>query len=215
MIPTGLAGVDGALPGGLQSGVIDICGPPASGKTQLALQIAGSCVASGGTVLVEDTTGKFRPERLLGMLEAAGSDPGLLEAVSVCRPTSVEEQWGVQRAAGVSGYSLVVIDEVSSLFTFEYHRDGQIAGRDLLFARYMMDLSRASLDGGLPYLIVDSVTGSKFQKGHMPQIIGMFSHARVRLSADDAGSGRLGSVESPWARSEFRYGIGPLGLEEY
>ena len=45
--------------------VVDIFGGNGTGKTQLALQLLKNSIKNGGNVLFFDTTGGFRPERIL------------------------------------------------------------------------------------------------------------------------------------------------------
>ncbi len=66
MISTGLKKLDNFLSGGIPNGVIvDIFGGNGTGKTQLLLQLSINSIKDGGKVLFLDTTGGFRPERIL------------------------------------------------------------------------------------------------------------------------------------------------------
>ncbi|KFM20693.1 DNA repair protein [Marine Group I thaumarchaeote SCGC RSA3] len=66
MISTGLQKLDKSLSGGISDGIIvDIFGKNGTGKTQLLLQLAINSIKNGGNVLYFDTTGGFRPERIL------------------------------------------------------------------------------------------------------------------------------------------------------
>ncbi len=66
MISTGLQKLDEFLSGGIPDGVIvDIFGGNGTGKTQLLLQLSINSIKNGGHVLYLDTTGEFRPERIL------------------------------------------------------------------------------------------------------------------------------------------------------
>ena len=66
MICTGLQKLDDFLFGGIPPGVIvDIFGENGTGKTLLLLQLSINSIKNGGNVLYLDTTGGFRPERIL------------------------------------------------------------------------------------------------------------------------------------------------------
>ena len=66
MISTGLKKIDNFLSGGIPNGIIvDIFGGNGTGKTQLLLQLSINSIKNGGKVLFLDTTGGFRPERIL------------------------------------------------------------------------------------------------------------------------------------------------------
>jgi DNA repair protein RAD51 len=93
MITTGFGKLDELLGGGIRGGMItDIFGPSGSGKTQLLLQICANSLVHGGTILYQDTTGSFRPERLIELLKAKGMDAKLLDKVIVGRITNTAEQ---------------------------------------------------------------------------------------------------------------------------
>src|SRR5437879_3810296 len=93
MITTGFGKLDELLGGGIRGGMItDIFGPSGSGKTQLLLQICVNSLVHGRMILYQDTTGSFRPERLIELLKAKGMDPKLLDKVIVGRITNTVEQ---------------------------------------------------------------------------------------------------------------------------
>ena len=219
MIPTGLAEIDHILHGGLRGGITDVSGRPATGKSQLVLQIVRNCISRAGPVLLQDTTGKFRPERLHGMLQSAGLDTGLLDMVSVHRATNTLEQQDILNA-DLSGYSLLVVDDITSLFRFEYPDRRQAAGRERLFAGYMAALSRASLENGMPVLAVNTVRSTESGDVEtMARSISMFTHVRIRLSVEENGSEPerfryRGTVRLPRASSHFYYLITGRGLED-
>ena len=66
MISTGIEKLDELLSGGISSGIIiDVFGANSTGKTQFLLQLCISCIRNAGKVLYVDTTGNFRPERII------------------------------------------------------------------------------------------------------------------------------------------------------
>ncbi len=82
MISTGLQKLDTCLGGGLKEGLItDIFGQNATGKSQLAFQICINALKSGKEVLFEDTTGGFRPERLVEMIGSQNMDLKILDKI--------------------------------------------------------------------------------------------------------------------------------------
>ena len=91
MISTGLAQLDEFLLGGIHNSTItDIYGANGTGKTQLLLQICINSIKDGGAILYLDTTGNFRPERVLEMDDHA--TPDLLDKITVLRITNTSEQ---------------------------------------------------------------------------------------------------------------------------
>jgi len=66
MISTGLQKLDKFLSGGIPNNVIvDVFGGNGTGKTLFLLQLAINSIKNGGNVLYLDTTGGFRPERII------------------------------------------------------------------------------------------------------------------------------------------------------
>ena len=93
MISTGLQKLDEFLSGGIPDGVIvDIFGGNGTGKTQLLLQLSINSIKKGGHVLYLDTTGAFRPERILEIQKQSKKQFNFLEQITVSRITNTSEQ---------------------------------------------------------------------------------------------------------------------------
>ena len=93
MIKTGLKELDQFLGGGIKEGLVtNISGQSATGKTQLAFQICLNALHSGKDVLFQDTTGEFRPERLVEMMQLRKINPSLLDKIKVSRITNTAQQ---------------------------------------------------------------------------------------------------------------------------
>lgn len=212
MIRSGISEIDGFLHGGLRGGFItDIYGAPASGKTQLAFQICANALTSGGSVLFEDTKGEFRPERILQMLGARGMDETHLERIKVLRITNSNEQ-----LAGIDmigpGFSLVVIDGISELFSFEFHRDYQAPEKNRLFMKYMHCLSRAAIEYGIPVVVTNTVrTIDETETENLARAISPFTHLKIRLANSTA---RTGTIQTAGRTSDFGFVISGAGVED-
>ncbi|MEK6965369.1 MAG: ATPase domain-containing protein, partial [Thermoproteota archaeon] len=93
MICTSIKKLDHFLNGGIKEGIIlDIFGASATGKTQLAMQICVNALQEGRKILFQDTTGEFRPERMLEIMKFRDMNPNLLDKVTVGRITNTSEQ---------------------------------------------------------------------------------------------------------------------------
>jgi len=93
MISTGLQKLDKFLSGGIPDSVIvDIFGGNGTGKTLLLLQLSVNSIKNGGNVLYLDTTGGFRPERILEIQKESKILSNLLEKITVSRITNTSEQ---------------------------------------------------------------------------------------------------------------------------
>ncbi len=122
MISTGIDKLDNYLGGGIKEGIItDIFGATSTGKTQLTMQISINSLLDGGQVLFLDTTGQFRPERMLDLIKIRNLDPNLLDRVKVARITNSSEQIQFLSKIKEKDFSLVVIDNVTDLFDQSVH----------------------------------------------------------------------------------------------
>jgi DNA repair protein RAD51 len=124
MIKTGLRKIDNFLSGGIPNGlIVDIFGGSGTGKTQLLLQLSINSIKNGGNVLYLDTTGGFRPERILEIQKKSNMDFNLLDKITVSRVTNTSEQINSIKNLHTNNFSLIVIDNITDLFSYEYNND--------------------------------------------------------------------------------------------
>ena len=182
MISTGLLGLDKLLRGGVAAGTItDIFGPAGSGKTQLAMQICANLLDTGN-VIYEDTSGGFRPERMLDLIKSRGKNDKLLDKIIVARTTNTAEQANYVNKIVEINPSLVVIDDISSLFSFEYSRESNTLEKHLRFMQYMHMLSLAAIQKKIPVVVTNIVRRSgEEERENLDKSISMFTHKKIRL----------------------------------
>ena len=110
MIETGLKELDKFLDGGIKDGLItSISGQSATGKTQLVFQICLNALHNGKEVLFQDTTGEFRPERLVEMMHLQKISPSLLDKIKVNRVTNTTQQIQGLSKTSLERYSLIIV----------------------------------------------------------------------------------------------------------
>ena len=128
-IPTGCATVDDLLGGGFERGAVtQLYGPPAAGKTNLALSAAVEVAAAGDTALYIDTEG-LSVERFRQIAEAeAGTDAvdDVASRVIITDALDFDEQReAVQDAADLAaGAELIVLDSATGFYRLERDDDG-------------------------------------------------------------------------------------------
>jgi DNA repair protein RadB len=110
--------IDDILGGGVETKIItQIYGPPASGKTNICLQLAINCVRAGKKVVFIDTEGGHSVERIRQM---AGDDfEKILENSIFFEPTRFEEQNAIIENLDKvvnENFGLVVLDSAVTLF---------------------------------------------------------------------------------------------------
>jgi len=212
MINSGLKELDQFLGGGIKEGLVtNISGQSATGKTQLTFQICLNALHSGKDVLFQDTTGEFRPERLVEMMQLQKIYPSLLDKIKVSRATNTAQQIQCFSKIPSKNYSLIIVDSVTDLFSFEYSKKEQSLEKHISFMKYMQNLSSIAIDDKIPIIITNMVrTINKHEKENLEASISMYIHTKIKLSKND--NGYLCQVISPFVNKKFRYTITSSGL---
>ncbi len=213
MISTGLLSLDNLLGGGIAAGMItDIFGPGGSGKTQLALQI---CVnAINEEIIYQDTSGNFRPERILEMMKARKVEPELLNNITVARVRNTSEQIETLNKISQKKPKLIVIDSVTDLFSFEYSKESNTLEKHIKFMQYMHSLSLLCIKNKVPAVVTNVVRGTgEHYRENLEKSISIFTHKKIKLSKQ--GTTFLAQVLPSFGeKKEITYKMTPKGLEE-
>jgi len=212
MIKTGLKELDKFLGGGIKDGLItSISGQSATGKTQLIFQICVNALHNGKEILFQDTIGEFRPERLVEMMQLQKINSSLLDKIKVNRITNTAQQIDCLSKTSPERYSLIIVDSVTDLFSFEYSKKEQSLEKYISFMKYMHNLSSIAIDGKIPIIVTNIVrTINKHEKENLEESISMYTHTKIKLSKND--NGYLCQVISPFVNKKFRYTITSSGL---
>ena len=127
-VPTGCAPLDELLGGGLERGTVtQLYGPPAAGKTNVALSATVETAAAGGTALYVDTEG-LSLERFGQIVEAREGEPDdgdLTSRIVVSAAHDFGEQReAVQDAADFADRAdLIVVDSITGFYRLERTAD--------------------------------------------------------------------------------------------
>ena len=215
MISTGLQKLDNFLSGGIPNGVIvDIFGGNGTGKTQLLLQLSINSIKNGGRVLYLDTTGGFRPERILEIQKQSNKQINFLEQITVSRITNTSEQIKSIKIFESNNFSLIVIDNVTDLFSYEYKRDESIFEKNSLFIKYMRELSKFAITKKIPIVVTNMIrTIDDKEVENMKSAIDPFTHIKIQLSKNS--SKFKGKIYWALNKEYFFYKIHVLGLSDY
>jgi len=214
MISTGLQKLDDVLSGGIPSSTItDIFGANGTGKTQLLLQISLNIAKKGGTVLYLDTTGGFRPERILEMQKSKNLEVDILEKIIVSRVTNTSEQINSIKNIKQENFSLIVIDNITDLFSYEYKTEDSIFKKNSLFMKHMHDLSLIAINENIPVVITNMIRNIDDKEvENMRRAIDLYTHVKIKLSKK--GSKFHGEVNWLLNHHTFSYFIDSSGLSE-
>jgi DNA repair protein RadB len=145
--------LDSLLGGGLSDGVIThVFGPPASGKTNLALMAVFKAYSLGKVIYV-DPEGGFSVER---MRQIAGDKLNeVLASTLLVKPTTFEEQKlafsKLDEIMMSQKVSLIVVDSIAMLYRMEEDKDVRMLGRMLA------QLLRISRKYEIPVLLTNQV----------------------------------------------------------
>jgi len=212
MISTGLQKLDNFLSGGIPNGIIvDIFGGNGTGKTQLVLQLSINSIKNGGNVLFLDTTGGFRPERILEIQKKSNLDINLLDKITVSRITNTSEQINSFKTLEEHNFSLIVIDNVTDLFSYEYKNNKSIFEKNSLFMKYMHELSLYAISNKIPIVITNMIRNMNDKEvENMANAIDLFTHIKIHLSKNSSLFN--GEIYSPFKKELFSYTITTSGV---
>jgi len=215
MISTGLQKLDKFLSGGIPDGVImDIFGGNGTGKTQLLLQLSINSIKNGGHVLYLDTTGGFRPERILQIQKQSKIQFDFLQQITVSRLTNTSEQIKSIDDIKNNDFSLILIDNVTDLFSYEYKKNESTFKKNSLFMKYMHELSKLAITKKIPIVITNMIRNSEDKEvENMKSAIDHFTHIKIHLFKN---SPKFDGIVY-WAldKEYFSYEIHTLGLSDY
>lgn len=214
LISTGLLGLDDLLGGGIAAGMItDIFGPGGSGKTHLVMQISLNSLQDG-IVLYQDTTGGFRPERMLQLLKLKDLKSSLLDNMLIARITNSSEQVEYVKKISKLRPKLAVIDNITDLFTFEYSKESSSLEKHIRFMEYMHMLSLTSINTKIPIVVTNIVRNSDDKEiENLNKSISMFTHKKIKLEKDGQKY-KAQVLPSFGKKKEIRYKITEAGLVE-
>ena len=214
MITTGLQKLDQFLSGGIPDSVIvDIFGENGTGKTLLLLQLVINSVKNGGNVLYLDTTGGFRPERILEIQKEYEIEINLLEKITVSRITNTSEQIKSINNIEANNFSLIVIDNITDLFSYEYQKDELTFEKNSLFMKYMHNLSNFTITKKIPIIITNMIrTMDGKEIENMQNAIDPFTHIKIHLFKNS--SKFYGQIYWALKKENFSYTINKIGISD-
>jgi len=216
MITTQLKKLDNILGGGIKNAIItDIFGLNGTGKTQLALQISLEPLKQNYDVLFIDTTGEFRPERVFEIIKNRNLDDSILENLKIARVTNIKEQIkSLEKINDLENLSLLIIDNIADLFSFEYSKKEQFMMKYSTFMKYMYNLSSIALEKKIPVIVTNQLLKkqeTEYEK--LDFVMKNFTHQQIKLKK--IKNYYQGEVQNPFIKKQkFSYSFGPTGIIE-
>jgi len=160
-----------------------------------------------------DTTGGFRPERILEIQKKSNINFNLLDKITVSRVTNTSEQVNSIKNLHTNNFSLIVIDNITDLFSYEYKNNESIFKKNSLFMKYMHELSFYAIANKIPIVITNMIRnmGDK-EVENMATAIDLFTHVKIHLFKNSSMFN--GKIYSPFNNESFSYTITELGLSD-
>jgi DNA repair protein RAD51 len=202
------------LSGGIPDNVIvDVFGENGTGKTLFLLQLSINSIKNGGNVLYFDTTGGFRPERIIEIQKELEIEMNLLEKITVSRITNTSEQIKSINNLEQSDFTLIVIDNITDLFSYEYQKDESTFEKNLLFMKYMHELSKLAIAKKIPIIITNMIRiANDIEIENMQNAIDPYTHIKIHLFKNS--SKFSGQIYWALKKESFSYTINKIGLSD-
>lgn len=214
MLYTGLQRLDEFLSGGVPGGVItDIFGSSGTGKTQMLFQLSLNAINENGRVLYVDTSGSFRPERIIEIQNQAHHALNRLDNIAVLRVTNTHDQINSLQIINESDFDLVLVDNITDLFSYEYQNNERTFEKNLMFMQYMHGLSLHAVGKKIPIVVTNMVRIMDDKEvENMQTAIDPFIHIKISLFREN--SNFFGNAA--WMQNSlgFSYKINPEGLTD-
>jgi RecA/RadA recombinase len=195
-ISTGSKAIDSLLGSGVREGMItDVYGEGGSGKSQLCFTLAANCAKEDGHVAFIDTTGTFRPERIVEISNTRGS----LEMITFIRALTTQDQIHAMDKIREIEPRLLVVDSLTALFSVEFSG----AARHLAVMKHLHELALFSINSKCAVIVTNMVrdvpqsddrfrgvtsahTGFR-QREYLGSSVSIYSHMKLSLETIGAG----------------------------
>ena len=200
---------------GLRNGTItEISGLRGTGKTQFALQFTIDLLKNNKKILFIDTTVEFRPERFLQILESRNLSTSLLDNLHISRVTNTQNQIHILTNFNNKDFSLLIIDNITDLFSFEYSKKEHIIEKNINFGNYITNLSKLALSKNIPIIITNQIL-SHDEKNYERMHAQLENYVHQKIQLEKIKNNYICKVLSPFIyETKFDYIITNSGIEE-
>ena len=162
-ISTGSSNLDRFLRGGIRTGIItNIFGESGSGKSQFCFSICANALKKYKDVklIFIDTSGNFRPERILDITDDHNLDK-ILYNIHYIRPYSIKDQFEAIKKIYEIKPKLVIIDTITSLISLETKN----ISRHLILMKFIHELAHNAINNNCAIVTTNMVRNIIYQNG--------------------------------------------------
>lgn len=226
-VSTGSRAIDALLGGGVRTGMItDIYGESGSGKSQLCFTLCANCAKDAASSLFIDTTGTFRPERIM---EISGSQLAL-EKITYIRAFSTNDQINALKKILEVRPRLVVVDSLTSLFSTEY--SGSERHRAVM--KYLHEIALLAINlrcavvvtnmvrTAPPITLIDQAGRNVAQavvpwqqREYLGSSVSIYSHMKIKFEiVDSAKSSFQALLVQPAGKAPVPFSVTLLGISD-
>jgi RecA/RadA recombinase len=155
LLSTGSSSLDQFLYGGIRTGMItNIIGESGSGKSQFCFTICANLLKKNenANIIFIDTSGTFRPERILEIIEGYYSDK-ILNNIKYFRPYSIKHQFDAIKKINDIKPKLVIIDTITSIISVE----GKNIARHLILMKFIHELAHLAINNNCAIVTTNMV----------------------------------------------------------
>lgn len=158
-LPTGAKPLDELLGGGVEvSAVTNICGEPGTGKTNICMLAALSCISQKKKVVFIDTEGGFSVERFGQLCDDA---KGALKEIIFFEPKTFREQCeSIEKSSKLCDkqpIGLLILDSAVALYRLEYAENDNVLDANRELGRQLSMLSSLARDKNIPVIVTNHV----------------------------------------------------------
>jgi len=141
-------------------------------------------------------------------------ETNILDKITVSRITNTSEQINSIKKIDPKNFSIIVVDNITDLFSYEYKTNESIFSKNSTFMRHMHDLSSIALDYEIPIVITNMIrTIDETEFENMRNAIDLFTHIKIKLSKNS--NKFFGEASWLLNKLSFSYVINKSGIFEY
>jgi RecA/RadA recombinase len=162
-ISTGSSNLDRFLRGGIRTGILtNIFGESGSGKSQFCFSICANALKKYKDVklIFIDTSGNFRPERILDITDGHNLDK-ILYNIHYIRPYSIKDQFEAIKKIYEIKPKLVIIDTITSLISLETKN----ISRHLILMKFIHELAHNAINNNCAIVTTNMVRNIIYENG--------------------------------------------------
>jgi RecA/RadA recombinase len=225
-ISTGSNTIDALTGGGVHTGMItDIYGESGSGKTQMCFTLCANCAREGGSTFFIDTSGTFRPERII---EISGSQYTLGNITYMRAFTTTEQINSIKKISAI-GPTLLIIDSLTALFSTEYSGPA----RHLALMNHLHKLALLAISSNCAIVVTNMVRTSPItvvdqagrnvaqavvpshQREYLGSSVSIYSHMKIKLEIIDSTKySRRATLIQPPGKGSVPFAITLRGISD-